>query len=318
VNLAADLEQIIAEQTQIDPSFKTQRCYVKLSAPYIFKELVLHQGYELKDFCIRSVNNILNRLGYTLKKVLKTKPLKKIPQTDAIFENVKKQHQKATDNPRILRISLDTKAKVKVGNLSRGGYSRLQNAPVACDHDQHWDAVLVPLGIFEITNDQVFLTFGNSKETSDFIVDGLELWWIERQFLSQDYDLLMIDLDNGKPVAGNTRRFIQRMVDFSKQIQLPIQLVYYPPYHSKYNPVERVWAALENYWNSMILDTIPNTLKIAAQMTWKGLNPIVSYLNKTYVSSDKISPREFKELDKYLTRNPDLMKWDIRINYHFG
>ena len=58
VNLAADLEQIIAEQTQIDPSFKTQRCYVKLSAPYIFKELVLHQGYELKDFCIRSVNNI--------------------------------------------------------------------------------------------------------------------------------------------------------------------------------------------------------------------------------------------------------------------
>ena len=67
---------------------------------------------------------MLNRLGYTLKKVLKTKPLKKIPQTDAIFENVSQQHKLAKSNSRILRISVDVKAKVKVGNLSRKGYSR--------------------------------------------------------------------------------------------------------------------------------------------------------------------------------------------------
>ena len=69
---------------------------------------------------------MLNRLGYTLKKVLKTKPLRKIPETDAIFENVAKRHQQAHRDPGILRISIDTKAKVKIGNLSRGGYSRMR------------------------------------------------------------------------------------------------------------------------------------------------------------------------------------------------
>ena len=60
---------------------------------------------------------------------------------------------------------------------------------------------------------------------------------------------------------------MNRLVDFAKTINHPIQLVYYPPYHSKYNPVERVWAALENYWKPLILDSVDNTIKIAQQMT---------------------------------------------------
>ena len=84
------------------------------------------------------------------------------------------------------------------------------------------------------------------------------------------------------------------MVEFAKKINIPIQLVYYPPYHSKYNPIERVWAALEQYWNGLILDTVPNTLRIAAQMTWKGINPIVNFLDKVYLSPEKISPAEWE------------------------
>lgn len=91
-DLESDIKEIVDEESQIDPQFKTQRSYVKVSAIYIRKELVLHKSYELSDFCLKTVNNVLNRLGYTLKKVLKTKPLKKIPETDAIFENVHKQH----------------------------------------------------------------------------------------------------------------------------------------------------------------------------------------------------------------------------------
>ena len=98
----------------------------------------MKRGYKAEDFCNKTIDNVLNRLGYTLKKVLKTKPLKKIPETDAIFENVATQHALAKVNPRILRISIDVKAKVKVGNLSRGGYSRLLEAPEAEDHDLNW------------------------------------------------------------------------------------------------------------------------------------------------------------------------------------
>lgn len=109
----------------------------------------MNKNYDSNDFCNRTINNVLNRIGYTLKKVLKTKPLKKIPETDAIFENIKKQHDRVKKEPRILRISIDVKAKVKIGNLSRKGYSRAINTPKADDHDHHWTDVLVPFGLHE-------------------------------------------------------------------------------------------------------------------------------------------------------------------------
>lgn len=312
--MTKSIEDTVSEHSQIDPSFKTQKCYVKVTAGFILRELVLKKGYHLNSFCKKTVNNVLNRLGYNLKKVLKTKPLKKIAETDAIFENVEKQHSLAKSNPRILRISIDVKAKVKIGNLSRGGYSRLQEAPIAEDHDQKWDAVLVPFGIYELNSDTVSIIFGNSHETSNFITDALEKWWEKRQFAQTDYDLLMIDLDNGKPVAGNTRQFLNRIIAFSEKINMPIQLVYYPPYHSKYNPVERVWAALENYWKPLILETVDNTLKIAGQMTWKGMNPIIHFIDKTYPKGITLSDDDFSKLDPFICRNPNLLKWDICIN----
>jgi hypothetical protein len=208
---------------------------VKISATSIYKELILNKGYSLDDFCVKTVNNFLNRLGYTLKKVLKTKPLKKIEETDAIFENVNKQYEIAEENNRILRILIDVKAKVKISNLSRKGYSRAINALKADDHDQHWTDVLTPFGLYEINTDNTFLILGNSKGTPNFIVDCLEKWWAERSFMEDNYDILMIDLDNGKSVVGNTKQFLKRITEFSQKIGIPIQMVYYPPYHSKYN-----------------------------------------------------------------------------------
>ena len=274
---------------------------------------MLKKGFDALCFCERSINNILNRLGYYLKKVLKTKPLKKIAETDAIFENVAQKHALAQNNPRILRISIDVKAKVKIGNLSRGGYSRAINAPKTDDHDQHWTDVLVPFGIKEFNTDDLYIIFGNSKETSDFILDALELWWSLRQFNPSDYDLIMIDMDNGKSVASNTKLFLRRIVAFAAKIQLPIQLVYYPPYHSKYNAIERVWAALENYWKPLVLDTVNHTIEIAKKMTYKGINPIVDFIDKIYHSGVKVANKEFKELQDFVIRNPNLRLWDVLI-----
>ena len=275
----------------------------------------MKKGYEIQDFCKRSVNNILNRSGYSLKKVQKVVPLKKIPQTDAIFENVAVKHTLAKENPRILRISIDTKAKVKVGNLSRNGYSRLQEAPKAHDHDHKWNAQLVPFGVYEINTSDVYIIFGNSCETPDFIIDALEKWWDDRQFQSseQQYDMLMIDLDNGSSVASATKQFNKRIIELARKINLPIQLVYYPPYHSKYNAVERVWAALENYWKPLILDSVDKVIEVATRMTWKGANPIVSFIDKDYPKGVKVSSDDVNELNTFTIRNPLLPAWDVLI-----
>ena len=303
----------MSEYSQIDPSFKTQRCYLRVTSAFILKELILKKGYEIGTFCQKTVDNVLNRLGYTLKKVLKTKPLKKIPETDAIFANVARQHALAKSNPRILRISIDVKAKVKLGNLSRNGYSRLLKAPIADDHDQKWTDVLVPFCVYELNTDNVFVILGNSSETADFIVDALEKWWSDRQFMADEYDILMIDLDNGKAVASNTKQFLHRMSHFSKKIDMPIQFVYYPPYHSKYNPVERIWAALENYWKPLILDTVDNVVKIVGRMTWKAMNPIVCFIDKVYPKGVVVSDDNFNELQPFICRNQDVPKWDVLI-----
>lgn len=246
---------------------------------------------------------------------MKTKPLKKIEETDAIFENVNKQHEIAKTNNRILRISIDVKAKVKVGNLSRKGYARTINAPQANDHDQHWTDVLTPFGLHEINTDNTFLIFGNSRETPDFMVDCLEKWWKERQFMEDNYDMLMIDLDNGKSVAGNTKQFLKRITQFSQKIGIPIQMVYYPPYHSKYNLIERFWAALENYWSPLILDTIENTINIAKKVAWKGMNPLVFFIDKEYPKGVKVTDKERQKFEKYIQRNPNLKNWDFLIRY---
>ena len=81
--------------------------------------------------------------------------MKKILETDAIFENVFEQNQASADNPRSLRISIDSKAKVKIGNLSRGGKARTLEPQKADDHDTEWSSVLVPFGILNTHNDQL-------------------------------------------------------------------------------------------------------------------------------------------------------------------
>ena len=105
------------------------------------------------------------------------KPHKKVPQTDAIFENVAIANRAADSRPNVLRLSIDSKAKVRIGNLSRGGYTRALTPLKADDHDHYVETTLVPFGIFDVTADQLFIYFGVSAETSDFIVDCLETWW---------------------------------------------------------------------------------------------------------------------------------------------
>ncbi len=107
--------------------------------------------------------------------------MKKIPETDAIFENVFQENQASDDNPRSLRVSIDSKAKVKIGNLSRGGKARTLEPKVANDHDTEWQAILVPFSILNTHNDQLSIYMGQSAETSDFIVDCLTHWWNNNQ-----------------------------------------------------------------------------------------------------------------------------------------
>jgi len=239
--------------------------------------------------------------------------LKKVPQTDAIFENVFRENQASDENPKSLRLSIDTKAKVKIGNLSRGGKARTLEAKAADDHDTQWQAILVPFGILNTQSDQLSIYMGQSAETSDFIVDCLTAWWLDNQSDYPDLDEWVIDLDGGPATRSDRTQFIKRMVELSQAIHLSIRLIYYPPYHSKYNPIERCWAVLENYWNGAILDSIETALHWAANMTWKQVVPIVHWVETTYAKGVKVLADELKQYQPFWQRSDTLPKWDITI-----
>lgn len=239
--------------------------------------------------------------------------MKKIPQTDAIFENVWRENQSADENPNALRLSIDTKAKVKIGNLSRGGKARGLEAKVADDHDTEWQSLLVPCGILNTNNDQLSIYFGQSAETSDFIVDCLSEWWKKHEADYGDIHEWVIDLDGGSATRSDRTQFIKRMVELAQHTQLRIRLIYYPPYHSKYNPIERCWAALENYWNGAILDSVEAALQWAANMRWKGVTPLVQRIETTYQRGVRVLTQELENYLPFWQRSETLPKWDITI-----
>ena len=208
---------------------------------------------------------------------------------------------------------MDTKATLHVGEYSRGGQSRGQTAVEALDHDMYPKEKLVPGGILEPVSGKSFLFFGNSNKTSDFMVDGLLLWWEERKQSLSHVKRLVINIDNGPECSGRRSQFLYRMSEFANSTGLVIRLIYYPPYHSKYNAIERYWAGLEKSWNGYLLDSVATVLNRARNFTWRGMQAIASLLETVYEKGVKICGKEKDDLENRLLRSPDLRWWDIAI-----
>ena len=118
--LAADIRAIVEPHTQADPELKTERRYCNRSASEV-RAALQKQGYTKANLpSERTLRDILNRMNYRLKRIRKGKPLKKTPQTNAIFANVKAVKAEIKP-PETLEISVDTKAKVNEGDYARGG-----------------------------------------------------------------------------------------------------------------------------------------------------------------------------------------------------
>jgi hypothetical protein len=94
---------------------------------------------------------------------MNTQHSRKIPQTDAIFDNVAEENRLSDENSKSLRLSIDTKAKVKIGNLSRHGKARSLKAKQADDHDTEWQSVSVPFGILNLDNDEWLCCMNGKK-----------------------------------------------------------------------------------------------------------------------------------------------------------
>lgn len=310
-NLKQDIKDIVDSQSQTDPNFKTTRIFTRLTVKEVRKQLIKQKNYEDNDLPTnQTLNNIINEIGYHLKKVRKVKPLKKIKETDAIFENLKKVHDENKSKNNVLRLSIDTKDRVKIGEFSRGGRSRV--IVKAGDHDFGND-YLIPFGILDLTHDQVELIFSSSKVTADFMVDCIEAYWLKSGYQTGK-DTLILNADNGPENSSSRTQFMKRMMEFSANYNVKVILAYYPPYHSKYNPIERVWGRLEQHWNGSLLDTHEAVLGFASSMTWNGKNPFVALTEKIYENGKKVEKEVMKLYETAIERADGLEKWFVTLN----
>jgi len=312
--LEQDIRSLAEPESQTDPKFQSQFKYTRITAKAMRQALIDEKGWFDEELpCKNTIGNIMNRLGYRLRRVQKAKPIKKVRETDAIFENVKKENQASDEREDSLRISIDSKAKLDIGNFSRGGKLRGKEAVKADDHDMHGKEKLVPFGILVVFRSFLTIIFGTSGETSDFIVDCLQKWWNDNKESYTHINQLVINLDNGPQNSSTRTQFMKRMVEFAERNNLEVVLVYYPPYHSKYNPIERCWGALERHWNGTLLDGIDTILGWARTMTWKGIHPVVELLDEAYENGVRITKKAFKKIEQCFERDESLPKYCIRI-----
>ena len=241
----------------------------------------------------RQVKRILKQAGYCNRKPVKTLATGKSPYREEQFRIILLIHSLFTLMPNNPMISIDTKKKEQLGQLTR-------NEPVLCkdgvapdvyDHDYSYLATgkAVPHGIYDMKLNKGFITIGNSHETAAFVVDNLKWWWNE--YGSMDYpqaSTLLIFCDSGGANGHRHHLFKKLLQDLAKEIKLRIVVVHYPPYCSKYNPIERkLFAHVHRTIQGTILTDIQQVKELMSKTsTSTGLTVNVRVVEKDYPTGE--------------------------------
>ena len=162
---------------------------------------------------------------------------------------------------------------------------------------------------------ELTITFGSSSKTSDCIVEVLEATWDaldEQEKVATS--LIQITMDNGPESSGRRTQCLHRMVQLADDMNKPIPLLYYPPYHSKYHPIERCWGIVELQWHGTKLTDAETRLEWAKNMTWQGMRPVVALRRQADAKGLSLGKAAMQAVEARLKRDPALPKYDILID----
>lgn len=150
--------------------------------------------------------------------------------------------------------------------------------------------------------------------TADFIVDSLDDYWEENCKRFPNIHTILLNGDNGPECHSRRTQFIKRICEFSAKHNVIVKLAYYPPYHSKYNPIERVWGGLEQHWNGDILDTKETVVKFVQSFVWAGKEVQVKVCNKIYETGKKLTAKTMALYEDIIDRlDENIGKWFVTI-----
>ncbi|TXK99194.1 transposase, partial [Methylococcaceae bacterium CS5] len=304
-----DFLDILQQHTAGNPMNSSIR-WTYLKPREIVSEL-LKKGYSVSRNIVRY---LLKKHEYVKRKAQKNITMGGHPDRNAQFENITQLKQDYLDagNP---VISMDTKKKELLGTFYRNGSLYTQAAIQTNDHDFPSSATgsVIPHGFYDLKRNTGYITLGTSHDTSEFACDSLFQWWVNEGIIHYPKaKSLLILCDGGGSNSSRHYIFKEDLQKTANALGLEIRIAHYPPYTSKYNPIEhRFFPHVTRACEGVVVDSV-ETVKtlISRTSTSKGLTTIVHILDKIYETGRKYAA-DFKEIMP-IVFDTHLPKWNYR------
>ena len=216
-------------------------------------------------------------------------------------------------------LCVDTKKKELLGCLHRPGQCYSTDVQCVYDHDfRHLaQGLLVPHGVYDYFDNVGFMTLGTSRETSAFVCDAIALAWEEdRAARYPDAQEIVLTFDCGGANAARSLRFKEDLVALSARLRRPLRIAHYPPYTSKWHPIEhRLFSHVERALRGVILDSHDTALKaVQRTRTQTGLRVQARLLDKVYEIGRKCSDT-FRDIKDNFIRHDDILgHWNYVVD----
>jgi Rhodopirellula transposase DDE domain len=260
------------------------------------------------------VKQLLRKHGYVTRKARKSKAMGGHADRNGQFENIArlKREYLESDDP---IVSMDTKKKEMIGNFYRAGHLLTQGVIETLDHDfpSFASGVIIPHGFYDVKQNAGHVNLGTSRDTGEFACDSIERWW-ERtgRVLYPRASSILLLCDGGGSNSSTQYLFkedLQRLVD---RLGIEIRVAHYPPYCSKYNPIEhRLFPHLTRACQGVIFESVGLVKELMERArTSTGLRVTVDILDKVYRTGREYAAG-FKEGMK-IVFDVILPKWNYR------
>ena len=233
---------------------------------------------------------------------------------NAQFEKIADLKQQYLDSPNPI-LSIDTKKRELLGLFYRDGKLYVQETQRVYDHDfpSFSTGVVIPHGLYDLKRNFGYLNLGTSKDTSEFACDSLYQWWLaDGQSAYPHAKSLLFLCDGGGSNNANHYIFKQDLQQLAQRIGLEIRVAHYPPYTSKYNPIEhRLFSQVSRACKGIIFTAIERVQHYMAKtQTATGLKVVVNIMNKVYATGRKVA-EGFKDTMR-IAFDDVLPKWNYR------
>lgn len=281
---------VLRDHTAGDPMDETV-CWTNLTVKDIMKALREDHGIRVSKWVVRK---LLKKHNYRRRKAQKKCPTKKdIPHRNEQFENIARlmAEYKAAGNP---IISLDTKKKEHLGNLYRDGHLYTLEEIRTYDHDfpSLAEGVVIPHGIYDCCLNIGYIQIGISHDTTEFACDSIRHWWYTYgQKIYPNATSILIPCDGGGSNSSRYYIFKQDLQKLADEIGVEIRIAHYPPYCSKYNPIEhRLFPHVTRACQGVIFTSVELVRELIEKTcTETGLKVFVHIIDKVYELKRKVA-----------------------------